>query len=331
MQAAGAKRSILVVGPEELRVKRLLSWIRTNVYNESATSQNVETFFGPEISSSAAVARLKESLRNLSLFASSKLVILQHADKIKAQYLKDLVPTIENHSDQTVVILTLKELSQKTTALKDLSRTCTVIEVVPLVGNQLKRWVDREAVLAGASGIEPRAVEILADGYAEDISRLSQEVGKLALLTTLGEKISANLAEEVSMRTPERTSFELINQIAQSSVPNALVLVRDLLAQGQHPLQLSSFLSRCLRIMLAQKTFGSDTALPQELGNQWFVKNLRSATSRFEAGDLIRSLKLLKDVDFDLKRNALDHDLVITLFVQRVTARSFREVTSQTR
>lgn len=315
---------VCICGKEPLRIKRLLDWLKKQIFFSEGQS-NTTVFFGSEINSGSQVSRLRDAVLNFSLFSSVQLVIIYNADKIKAAQAKDIASFLRSPSPASFVIITAESASAKPGGLTALlADSMTVVEIAELEGNNLKRWIEKEALHLGAAGIDQEAIEALERSYGSDVSRLSQELSKLALLAQKDETISKRLVERTSFQTPEHSSFELLNQIARKNVALSLTLAREIVDQGQHPLQLASFLSRSLRILLALKTSvqgGAESDLPSELANPWFARHLRPLLPLFTPEELKTALELLKMLDLRLKSSGLPGPTVLASFVQRLASR----------
>jgi DNA polymerase III delta subunit len=300
---------------DPLRAKRLIDWIKNSYFNKSQTS-NVSTYFGDELKSAKSIDLIINSLNSLSLFSSSQLLVIYDFDKIKADLAKKLAEALLQPNLSAVPILCAHSLG-KNSALTTITKKGTVIEVAELKGNLLNRWIQKEAMKAGAKGgIEPRAVELLAKSHAGDTFSLSQELAKLALLTDEKGQITFQLTNALLFKSPERTSFDLVTAIASGNLILATNLTASLLDQGVHPLQLNGFLSKAFRTMLANKGVRSETP---SFSNPWFVRNLSTAMNKFSEKNLVSALDVIKDLDFKIKSSKLSEETLMILAIQKLT------------
>lgn len=318
----GLKSPLVFLGTEALRIRRSVSWIRETFFS-GADSSAVNTFHGGEITNQGTVQNIMSSLRALSLFSSNQLLIIYDAELAKAASIEKVVEELNTGVTSTLVVLTFSSVPARS-PFKNLT-VGSLITAKELDASALKRWIQKEAVQCGASaGIEPGAIELLAKCYGNDISALAQEISKLALLTDTGKPITKELATQIINRSPENTSFELVNQIARKNVIPAVILAKKLLDQGLHPLQLSNFLTRSTRMLLANKskTAHGNAPLHSELSNPWFLRNLSNALQLTSEGELASFIGTLKKLDLELKSNNLPHTLAITLAAQEMAVRA---------
>ena len=315
----GIPAPLVFLSTQHLRVKRLVSWLRENLF--APGSSGFSTYFGGDLSSAQSADAICADLISLSLFTKSQLIVVYEADKIKAPAQKPLTDAIGRTSETALLILASEALNQKSTVLQEAAARGTVVELSELSGNQLERWIDKEVQRAGiASGINADARQLLITCYGGDISRLAPEIEKLSLLIVPGEPITKSLVEAISLRNPEVTSFELVRQMAAKNPLRSVSLANDLLLQGLHPLQVNAFLSRAFRTLLAQKERGS-SVIASELNNPWFTRQLGSSLNNFTVGELNHAVRMLTKLDFQLKDSGLPSPLALSMAVQGIAAR----------
>jgi DNA polymerase-3 subunit delta len=309
---------LVLIGEEQLRIQRLITWIRERLFPSLDKQQ---TYFGDELTSKHSVTRISAALQNLSLFSSEELIVIYNADKVRVAAADPLAEALTRTSESTLVILTASAYNQRQGLFSRLKNVPhTIVDIKALEGNKLLRWIEKEAARVDVN-MSQDATAMLAKCYGNDINRLSQEVEKLALLVDTKGQITRSLVEQTSLQTPEMTSFELFQCIARKDTVRAVTLAHTLIHQGFHPLQLSSFLSRCSRILLAQKE-KQGIKLHAELSNYWFTKNLGSAANHYKSEDLVTSIDVLKNLDMSLKGANTSPELVTTIAVQRLANRT---------
>ncbi len=320
LKAAQMKPQILFLGCEPLRIRRLIQWIRNSF--APSKQDSVSTYFGSELSNSLLLDNIVQALSTPSLFTPTEIIVIYEFEKVKAAGVKQLLEVWERSVQCGVTLLTMESLGERKSEIAELA---TVVQVSSLPDSQLERWVLKEVERAGVSGgIAQEAVSLLVQTFGSDLTSLSQEISKLALMADRGEQISKKLLLEVLEKTPERTSFTLVQEMAAKHVSSALRLTDELLEQGLHPLQLSSFLSRSFRTMLATRaSLGSKAPIHSELTNPWFVRNTSRAASAFIPEHLEASIEVLKKLDLQLKSSSPPADVAMSLAVQRITSREF--------
>jgi len=310
----GLKSPLIVVGEETLRTRRLIEWIRKICFEneDGSTRAQLNSYFAGDLTTAKKSNELATSIGNLDLFSSEKIVIINEADKLKSAVAQPLIDALSKVHQDSLVILEGKKINNQTPLLNHLSKVGTVIEVANLDEKKLARWIQKEARLCGASsGVEGPVIKQLIDSYGSDLFALSQQIAKLALLTSDDGLISKEIASEIIFRSPELQSFELLDTISSRNPLATVKKCEELVAQGMHPLQISSFLGRSFRIMLAQKSATSNSELGKELANPWFAKRLKPTSNKFSEKKLKAQLKQLTELDQKLKGSPLPPETLL--------------------
>jgi len=315
----GITTPLVLLSEQHVRVKRLISWLRENLFEDS--NSGYAAYFGGDLSNIQHAEHINSALLSLSLFSKNELIVVYEAEKIKLPAQKSMVEALPRRTNSALLVLCAASINQKSPLLLEAAALGTVVELVELTGAALDKWLEKEVLRVGiASGIQPEAKQLLTESYGGDVSRLASEIEKLSLLSVPGEKINRKLVEAISLKNPEVTSFELVRQVAAKNPLYAVSLVNDLVAQGLHPLQVNAFLSRAFRVLLANKDTGG-VALHPDLSNPWFLKQLSSSLRNFSVSELTDVIERLGRLDFQLKDSSIPPPLALSLAVQEIAAR----------
>ena len=320
----GVTSPILVAGEETLRVKRLITWFKDSVIGQDASLQFIHS---SAVSNEKALVSLLTSLLNMSIFADYRVVVIFDVDLLKVAMLDVLASYVAKHSSDVVLFLTTKPIGAKkrTASLDDVISCCkTIVNLKSLTPVELKTWARNEFKRTGLSqDIDNDALDLLISLHEDSLDALAQEVSKLSLLAPQDAKITLQMVKQTSWGAKERTSFELLNSMANKDIVKSLKVLSDLLDRGQHPLQLSGFLNKAFRTMLAQASCAgrSYENLHNDIGNAWFVKNLQSAVRLFTIKNIKKSLDDLKQLDGELKNSNFAPEHLIETFITKTTLR----------
>lgn len=326
---SGVLSPVLITGDEDVRIKRLITWFRDSVFGQNSTLQCVHS---STVSNEKTLSNLLTSLANMSIFADYRAVAILDVDSLKVALLDILASYMTKHSSDVVLFLTAKPLSSKkrTASLDTVINNCrTIVNLNSLTPFALKNWVRAEFKRAGASqNINDDALDLLISLHVNklhgnSLNALVQEVAKLSLVAPHNTNITLQMVRQTSWGSPEKTSFQLIHLIANRDLIKSLATLHDLLNQGQHPLQLSAFLSRAFRTMLAQISLvnTSNSNLHSDLNNAWFVKNLQPAIRSFTMPNIKKSLIALKRLDEELKSSNFPAEHLMENFVIKTALR----------
>lgn len=295
---------LIVLGKEELRAKRLVSWLLSRSFSGAETQQ----YFGSTLTAAKHLEPILQALQTPSLFNSLTVITVLDSDTIRKAIAEPLAAALEKPSSSVFVILLAKSINQKTPLLTRLRNSALIVELDELKGPTLERWIAKEAK-QHAIKLSTPALRLLTDIYGNDCLAISQELEKLSLLSDPNQEVSAKDVEGIIFKAREHTSFELFSQIAKKNAVASLRLTEDLLNQGLHPLQLSAFLSR---------TFQS--ALVPETLNPWMKRNLSSALTNLSETRTLSALTVVRDLDLALKGSKLPPAIVLKNAVQSLAS-----------
>ena len=321
LAARGIKSPLVIVGEEELRIRRLVSWIRER-FNECETPPQVSQFSGSQLSSAAAVRSVIQTQNTLSLFAPLNLVVVSEVELLKAAVGKPLVEALRTPSPCSFFIATGAPPNQKTVVLNDLLAAGTVVQLEPLKGESMRRWIVQEVARLGITGgITPEAAELLSRSYEGALDVLSQDLSRIALLLDDQQPITADIVRAHLRTVQDHTSFELLIHIARKNIAGVCAVTRRLVAEGLHPLQLCSFLSRAVRIMVSQSAPVSEK-IPGELSNPWITRQIKPAMNLLSETELKGMLHGLLALDEALKSSGIPPEQILELHLVNMALRT---------
>lgn len=315
----GLQNPIILLGQQQIRARRIIDWIRQRFFAED--SAEYLAYFGSELQSKKALEPIAETLLSPSLFSKESLLVIYDSNSIKAPIAKELAALLQRPAETTLVVLVSEDSTKKTSLAGVLGTNASRITLSELSGSALQRWLEKEAKQLGTDGFAAGAARQLVQYFGSDTTQLSREVEKLALLTEPMQKISVELVEQLSYQNPEVTSFALVHKIARRQVTAASLQALSLIDQGLHPMQISFFLSRCIRMLIAQRQAEHKDQLSSELSNYWFSKNLQGLERSFPEREARYCLEQLRSLDFQLKDSALNDRMALSLAVQRLALR----------
>lgn len=320
---AGIPCPFFVVTSDALRSRRLVNQLRENLGLQKS-SEGVSVYFGSELSSQASLSSLMGELRSRSLFAPVSLVVIYDLDTVKATLQKEIFAGIFDAKCEPILVATLSSNKKLPKEIPTDSQKRTVLEISELVGEKLFKWMAKEVAQLGCAGIQSDAAVLLAEKMGNDTLSLYNELQKLVLLTGTDELITPGLVLMATSGQPERQTLDLIGKIAQKDIVGAQSLLQSLLNQGNHPLQLSGYLNRCLRNLIVLKNSPEPPkGLHSDYTNPWFNKRLLPLLRFYREEDLKKSLKVLSKLDLDLKSSKLPDTLATGLAIYSLTSRNF--------
>jgi DNA polymerase-3 subunit delta len=314
----GIHNPLVLITEESVRAKRTISWIENNFLADSQLE--VKNYFGSELRTKNSVDTILHSLGTASLFSPTQIIVIHEVDKLRVAAADPLFTKFSKMTPASLLVLVSDKYNPKSPVFSRLPKEFTLTEFTALSDERLRKWIAKEAKALGIAGVEARAAQKLAQALGGDLSLLSGELAKLSLLCEPGENLGTALVEQYVQFSPEVGSFDLFAAIANRKSLKAEILARKLVTQGLHPLQLSAFLSRCVRTLLAQQSGG--IPISKELSNAWFRRSIGRHSRSFSIPELRAALKELAILDYSLKGDGFSDELSISLAIRKLSLRT---------
>ena len=189
---------------------------------------------------------------SLSLFADKKILEIRiPSGKPGDKGSKAICEMCANLNPDNLLLVILPKLekgAQNSKWLKTLESAGAHIQVWPITGNQLPRWIQQRLQQANIQANE-EAVQILADRVEGNLLAAVQEIEKLKLLALDG-KVDASRMSSVVADSARYNLFEFIDKVLMGDAQSAARSLRGLQNEGTEPIPLLWSITRELRILL---------------------------------------------------------------------------------
>lgn len=238
----------------------------------------------------------------------------------RAGFEKGLAEAMAGLPDSTVLIVLVdEELSASSPLLKAAQAHGQVVLCTLPKGAALEHWIKRRVQSMGVK-VSAEAVTLLADFIGNQLRLLANELEKLATYVGAGGVIEADHVRLLSAEVQAARIFDLTDALAQRNHTQALNLLHDLLADGQHPLALLPTITSQVRNLLLVKEMAASglraAQIAAAIGSPPFVveKALRNV-GKFSNTQLEKTYHRLLDTDAALKRSRLTPEMALDLLV----------------
>jgi len=238
----------------------------------------------------------------------------------RAGFEKGLAEAIPGFPDSTILLAMVdEELPASSPLLKAAQAHGTVVLSTLPKGTGLESWIKKRAQEIGVK-ISGEAVTLLANFIGNQLRMLASELQKLATYVGPGKTIEASHVRLLSPQVQEARIFDLTDALAQRNRTQALNLLHELLADGQHPLALLPTITSQVRNLLLVKELASgglrSAQIASALGSPPFVveKTLRNV-NKFSTAQLEQTYHQLMETDSALKRSRLTPEMALDFLV----------------
>lgn len=282
---------------------------------------NQYVLYAPEVSMDQVI----DICRRCPMMADRQVVILKEAQAIRADQLNKLHPYVANPTPTTILVICCRGAQAKGKDLLQAIKSTGVVFESRKVNESgasvlISRYLKEKKLNA-----DPKAVEMLRDFVGTDLSRLYNEIDKLATVLPKGAMVTPEVVERNVGVSKDFNNFELVDAVAARD-PAKMFRIASYFASNpkNNPLVMTTallygFFSDLLICQFA--TDKSDARLMQalKLKSSWGLKKFRLGMARYNAFMTIEIIGSLRDFDrkskgcgsrqneFDLFRELIFH------------------------
>ena len=321
IQAGNIKPIYFLMGEEPYYIDKLSEYIENNILQEHERDFNQTVLYGRDVTIEDVVGNAKR----FPMMADRQVVIVKEAQEL-SRTIDKLESYAENPQPTTVLVICYKykTLDKRKKVTKTLDKAGVVFESKKLYENQVGDWMKR--VLAGKKlNIEPKAVAMFVDFLGTDLSRIANEIDKLAIILKPGETITPAIIEENIGFSKDFNPFELRKAIGERNQLKAYQIA-DYFAQNpkDNPIVLTiglvfGFFTQLLQYHGLKDKSPSNVAKMLKV-NPYFLKDYDLALKNYPMKKVSAIVSTLRDIDVKSKgvgaNNISQHDLLKEMLVK---------------
>ena len=196
--------------------------------------------------------QLHNEANALSLFAEKKIIEVRISNgKPGDKGSKAICELCANPSSDNLLLFLLPKLersAQNSKWMKALESAGAHIQVWPVTGDQLPRWI-KQRLLESNITANQQAIEILAERVEGNLLAAVQEIEKLKLLAVDG-KVDAIMMSSVVADSARYNLFEFVDKVLAGDAQSAARSLRGLHSEGTDAIPLLWAITRELRILI---------------------------------------------------------------------------------
>lgn len=302
IKAGNIKPIYFLMGEEPYYIDRITEYLENSLLSEDEKGFNQIVLYGRDTSIDEVVANAKR----FPMMAERQVVIVKEAQDL-AKTIDKLEAYAQYPQPTTVLVFAYKykTLDKRKKVTKTLEKHGLVYESKKMYENQVGQWINR--VLQGRGyTIEPKANAMLVAFLGNDLSRIANELNKLAIILPKGSAITPNHIEENIGFSKDFNVFEFRKAIgegnkakahqiatyfAQNAKENPMVLVNG---------QVFSFFSALLQYHGLKDKSPGNVAKALKV-NPYFVNDYIEASKRFPMRKVSAIVASLRAIDVKSK------------------------------
>ncbi len=298
----------LLMGDESYFIDAICEQLATGVLSEAERSFNQITVYGKD-SEAGQVINL---CRQMPMMGSYQVVIVKEAQQLRG--LDKLSLYTQKPSPTTILVICHKEknVDKRSAFYKGCTAHGAVLESVQPRDYEIVAWLQQFAKQQGLS-IDPKALSMLTDHLGTDISKIANELRKLAVSLPEGttKVTDADIEANIGI-SKDFNNFELCKAVLTRDTARAL-LIADHFSRNpkENPLLLTImalfsqfkelFVVNYLRWLARHKgqPFPQDTELMRILrkNNTFVVNEIKQHAALWDNRRVFRILGLLREYD----------------------------------
>lgn len=212
----------LLHGDEPYFIDVVTKALESLVVDESLRDFNQSVFYGKD----ADLTDVLDAARRFPMMADRQLVVVREAQDLAAWRRTSELEQLEAYAraphTATVLVFAMKgkKADGRLKAVKAIQQCGTVFLSERVRDYKLPAWIS-EAVKDLGLSIDPRTATLLAEHLGANLSKVMNELNKLAILLPKGSPITAEVVEEHIGISKDYNVFELQNALIEKDVMKA--------------------------------------------------------------------------------------------------------------
>ena len=204
-----------LMGEEPYFIDVVANYLEKHLLEEDQKGFDQLVLYGQDVT----VPTIIDYARRFPMMAERQLIIIKEAQNLRAS-IEQLVPYVENPTASTVLVFCYKyeKLDARKKLLKTLkNRGCVVMETKKLYESEVISTFLPDVFKKKHLSIQPKAIQMLVDFLGRDLSRIENEVNKLALIVPANTEVTPDIIEENIGISKEFNNYELKSAFATNN------------------------------------------------------------------------------------------------------------------
>lgn len=322
IKAGTIKPIYFLMGEEPYYIDKLSDYIEQNILSEEEKGFNQTVLYGRDVSMEDIIGTAKR----YPMMADRQVVIVKEAQDL-TKTIDKIESYAENPMPTTVLVFCYKykTLDKRKKVTKLLEKNGLVYESKKLYENQVGDWLKR--VLAGKKlNIEPKAAAMLVDFLGTDLSKIANELDKLAIILPQGSTVTPEVIEENIGFSKDFNVFEFRKAIGERNQLKSYQIAQYFAENPKdHPMVMTTTLVFGFFLQLLQY-HGLKDKTPKNVAsvlkiNPYFVKDYDVALKNYPMKKVSQIVATLRDTDVkgkgvgaSLKESDLLKEMLVKIF-----------------
>lgn len=297
----------LLMGEEPYYIDLISSYVQENVLDDAEKTFNQTVLYGRDVNAKAVI----EAARRFPMMSSYQVVVVREAQLIRDAEKLEIYVGSPLKSTILVICYKGKTVDKRTSFYKQAAKTGEVFESAAPYEDKIPDWIT-SYLSSKQRAIDTVAARILADYLGADLTKIVNELDKLAVIVPPNSKITAEHIERNIGISKDYNMFELCNAITTGNVLKANRIIMHFEHSAEKnplPVIISQLFSQFCKIFLLHMLKAKyrnapipDTEIQGVMGiNLFFRRDYEAAARRFTSTRSAEIIALLREFDMRSK------------------------------
>jgi DNA polymerase III subunit delta len=295
-------------GEEDYFIDSIAKEIDTRAIPAADRAFNLSILYGKDTD----VQTILDTARRYPMFADKQLVFVKEAQDLKG--IDGLVRYMEKPVPSTILVVCHKH--KKLDGRSKLSTVLTksgavVFESKKLYDNQLPDWV-ADYTEGLKLKLQPQAAALIAEYLGSDLSKVANELDKLALNFPTGTLITTDHVQDQIGISKEYNVFEFQKALGQRNIEKSFRIVQYFISNPKNnPLvvvisSLYNYFSNIYMLQFLKNTNDAEMVKTLKLRTEFFLKEYKETLRHYNRPQTEKVIHILKQ--YDLRSKGMNND-----------------------
>ena len=213
-----------LMGQEPYFIDIVSNYIENHLLKEDQKGFDQIVLYGQDVT----IPTVIDYARRFPMMSDYQVIIIKEAQNLKST-IEQLVPYAENPTPTTVLVFCYKyeilDKRKKLAKVLEKNKACVVLESKKLYENEVPDWLT-DILKKKKLSIQAKGIQMLIDFLGTDLSRIQNEVNKLALIVPENTEVTPDIIEKNIGISKEFNNFELKSAIAAKDIYKATRILK---------------------------------------------------------------------------------------------------------
>ncbi|MBK8503464.1 MAG: DNA polymerase III subunit delta [Saprospiraceae bacterium] len=211
----------LLQGPESYYIDQITNYFENHILDEAERSFNLMILYGKETDFMEVV----DNARRFPMMSEYQVVIVKEAQSMKE--LNELEAYVKNPAPSTMLVICYKHgtIDGRTTFARLLKEKAVIFESKRVYDNQMPAWISDHLASRGFK-IGASEAALISDYLGADLSKVANEMEKLALNLRTGHKVNKSDIEKYIGISKDFNVFELQDALGARNKEKAYRIIQ---------------------------------------------------------------------------------------------------------